>query len=191
MAAVPPPQNQMAALAEQAKRSRTFLLASGVLAILTGFVAIVVPAIFSVATAILVGILLLVLAGLLIGFAFAAEGGWQVAMRLGLAILAAIAGVYLLAAPLKGTFTLTVILAAWFFATGILRLVTAYHMRGEPGAGLVGFNGAVTLLLGILIAVSLPSSADWAIGLLVGIDFLFYGVTAISLAGAIKRAPRA
>ena len=48
-----------------------------------------------------------------------------------------------------------------------------------------------TLLLGILIAVSLPSSADWAIGLLVGIDFLFYGVTAISLAGAIKRAPRA
>jgi uncharacterized membrane protein HdeD (DUF308 family) len=191
MAAVPPPQNQMAALAEEARRSRTFLLVSGILAIITGFVAIVVPAIFSVATAILVGILLLILAGLLIGFAFAADGGWQVALRLGLAILAAIAGVYLLAAPLKGTFTLTVILAAWFFATGIMRLFTAYQMRGEQGAGLVGFNGAVTLILGLLIAVSLPSSADWAIGLLVGIDFLFYGVTAITLAGAAKRATRA
>lgn len=188
MAAVPPPVNPLADFAAEAKRSRTFLLVSGILAIITGFVAIVVPAIFSVATAILVGILLLILAGLLIGFAFGADSGGQTALRLVLAILAAIAGVYLLAAPLKGTFTLTVILAAWFFATGILRLVAAFGMRGEPGAGMVGLNGAVTLLLGILIAVSLPSSADWAIGLLVGIDFLFYGVTAIMLAGAVKKA---
>jgi uncharacterized membrane protein HdeD (DUF308 family) len=50
----------------------------------------------------------------------------------------------------------------------------------------MGANGVVTLLLGILIGANLPESSDWAIGLLVGIDFLFYGFAALAAASALK-----
>jgi uncharacterized membrane protein HdeD (DUF308 family) len=59
-----------------------------------------------------------------------------------------------------------------------------------PGAGTTALIGALDLVLGILIAEKLPSSADWAIGLLVGVDLIFSGVLLIWLArtlGAIAR----
>ena len=45
-------------------------------------------------------------------------------------------------------------------------------------------NGVLSLLIGGLILADFPSSADWAIGLLVGIDFVFFGFGAISAAMA-------
>ena len=100
-------------------------------------------------------------------------------MRLTYAALFLIAGVYLLVAPLEGTFTLTVVLAAFLIAFGLVRLYAALRGRDEQGAALVALSGAAGLVLGILIAVELPSSADWAIGLLVGVDLLFYGFSAV------------
>jgi len=41
--------------------------------------------------------------------------------------------------------------------------------------------------LGILVAVNLPSSASWAIGLLVGLDFLCFGWVLIVLANAARK----
>ena len=57
--------------------------------------------------------------------------------------------------------------------------------RGQPNAGLVGLSGALSLIVGLLIGVNLPSSADWAIGLLVGIDLVFAGwsLTSAAMAG--------
>jgi uncharacterized membrane protein HdeD (DUF308 family) len=102
-----------------------------------------------------------------------------VAVRLVYAALFLAAGVYLLMAPPEGTFTLTVVLAAFLIAFGLVRLWAALRGRGEPSAALVALSGAAGVVLGILIAVELPSSADWAIGLLVGVDLLFYGFTAV------------
>jgi uncharacterized membrane protein HdeD (DUF308 family) len=56
-----------------------------------------------------------------------------------------------------------------------------------PGAGFMIANGVVSLVLGLLIAAELPSAADWAIGLLVGIDFIFYGAAALGLAWQLGR----
>jgi uncharacterized membrane protein HdeD (DUF308 family) len=170
---------------ESLKRGWKWLMFSGVLAIVGGFVAIAVPAIASVAVGIFIG-WMLVFAGFFMLFgAISARGTGSHSVARGLwAVLCLIAGIYLLVAPLHGTFTLTVILAAWFFAIGIVRLLAWFRVRGTPGAGMVGVNGALSLILGLLIAVSLPSSADWAIGLLVGVDFLFYGFAAIMAASA-------
>ena len=107
-------------------------------------------------------------------------------VRLLLAFGAGAAGLALLLAPLRGTYTLTVLLVLWFAVTGTMRIAAAVAERGTPGAGWMGANGVVTLLLGILIGAKLPESSDWAIGLLVGIDFLFYGFGAIAAATALK-----
>jgi uncharacterized membrane protein HdeD (DUF308 family) len=60
-------------------------------------------------------------------------------------------------------------------------------MRGAPNAAIVGVNGALSLLIGLLILVDFPSSADWAIGLLVGIDLLFAGWGLLSASSLGRR----
>lgn len=89
------------------------------------------------------------------------------------------AGFYLLVFPLHGTVTLTFVLAIWFFARGILTLMYAMRWRGIPGTCIYALRGILSVTLGFLIAASLPSSATWAIGLLVGVDLIFWGVRAL------------
>jgi uncharacterized membrane protein HdeD (DUF308 family) len=108
-------------------------------------------------------------------------------IRLVLAVLMAAAGIYLLVAPLKGTITLTVVLTVWFIATGIVRLFTAFRDRGTPAAGAMAVSGGVAVVLGILVALNLPSSASWALGLLVGLDFLCFGWVLLVLANAARK----
>jgi len=174
------------ALNESLRRGRRWLLISGWLAVVAGTIAILVPAVASVATAIFIGWMLLFGAVFLLVDAFAVRDVGRMLLRLLLAFAAGAAGLGLLIAPLHGTYTLTVLLVLWFAVTGVMRIVTAVAERGAPGAGWMGANGVITLLLGILIGAHLPESSDWAIGLLVGIDFLFYGFGAIAAASALK-----
>jgi uncharacterized membrane protein HdeD (DUF308 family) len=167
---------------------RTFLVTSGVLAIIAGLVAILVPALASVGTAVFIGVMLL-LSSVAIGIgAFAVEGLGRKLLRGLIAVFTFAAGLYLLVAPLDGTFTLTVMLVIWFVAVGIARIAIGLAELGTPGAGYTIASGVVSLVLGVFIGNELPSSADWAIGLLVGVDFLLYGALALGAAWLPARA---
>jgi uncharacterized membrane protein HdeD (DUF308 family) len=174
------------AIVEAMHHGRRRLMIAGVLLIVLGLIAIVVPALASVATAIFIGWIFVVAAAYQAVDAFSAPHWGRTALRLLLALLTFAAGFYLLVAPLQGTFTLTVMLVIWFVATGIARIILGISERGVPGAGWTVLNGVVTLLLGILIAEGLPSTADWAIGLLVGIDLLFSGMALVAIAQQLK-----
>jgi uncharacterized membrane protein HdeD (DUF308 family) len=171
---------------EGLEKGRRWLVVSGVLAVIAGTVAIVVPAVASVTVALFIGWVLLFGGIVLLVDAFAVRDLGRVVMRVLLALVAGAAGLGMLLAPLHGTYTLTVLLVLWFALTGVIRIGAAIAERGMPGAGMTAVNGVVTLLLAILIGAQLPSSADWAIGLLVGIDFLFYGFAALAAASALK-----
>jgi uncharacterized membrane protein HdeD (DUF308 family) len=172
---------------EALAQNRKWLLASGILAIVAGVVAIAIPAAASVTIELFIGWLLVFSSGFQLVDAFAPpRTAGRVLVRLLYAALFLAAGIYLLVAPLEGTFTLTVVLAAFLIAFGLVRLYAALRGRDEPGAALVALSGAAGIVLGVLIAVELPSSADWAIGLLVGLDLLFYGFTAVWTAIAVR-----
>lgn len=174
------------ALNEAMKKGRRWLMISGVLAVIAGCAAILVPAVASVTIALFIGWLLLFGGIALLVDAFAVRDTGRTVLHVLLALVAGAAGLALLLAPLHGTYTLTVLLVLWFALTGIMRIGMAVAERGTPGAGWTAVNGVVTLLLAVLIGAHLPSSAEWAIGLLVGIDFLFYGFGAIAAASALK-----
>jgi uncharacterized membrane protein HdeD (DUF308 family) len=162
-------------------------MALGVIFLVVGIVAIVVPAAASVGVAIFLGWVLVFGAIVQLFSAFSVEGTASMVIRLVLAVLMAAAGIYLLVAPLKGTITLTVVLTVWFIATGIVRLFTAFRDRGTPAAGAMAVSGGVAVILGILVALNLPSSASWALGLLVGLDFLCFGWVLLVLANAARK----
>jgi uncharacterized membrane protein HdeD (DUF308 family) len=167
---------------DQLGRAWRWLMVAGWLALLVGVVSIAVPVIASVTMAIFVGWVLLGS-----GIAAAIYAISHRAPLRGLeALVALAAGFYLLVFPLHGTVTLTFVLAVWFFASGVFSLAYALQWRGVPGWWLSALGGVSSVILGFLIAASLPSSAAWAIGLLVGINLVFWGVRALLAARLLK-----
>ena len=160
----------------------------GVILASVGIVAIVVPAAASVGVAIFLGWVLVFGSIVQLFNAFSVDSTAAMMVRLILTVLMAAAGIYLLVAPLKGTITLTVVLTIWFIATGAVRLFTAFRDRGTPAAGTMAISGGLAIVLGILVALKLPSSSSWALGLLVGLDFLCFGWVLIMLANAARKA---
>jgi uncharacterized membrane protein HdeD (DUF308 family) len=174
---------------EVLRRASRWLTISGILVATGGIVAILVPAIASVAIAILIG-WVLVFAGVAMGiraFVMRARGGVLVLYMVE-ALLAVAAGACVLLFPLEGVLTLTFFLTAWLLISGAVILYVAWRWRGLPGTGWLASAGALSMLLGVLIAVELPSSAGWAIGLLVGADLVFWGVQAVLAGRAMRRA---
>lgn len=164
------------------QRSWKALMFVGIAAIVLGCIAILVPAVAAVGTAIFVGCILVAAGGFLVAAAFSAYSVGSLILRLLWAAITIIVGLWLIIEPHNGTLTLTFVLGIYFLFMGVTRITVAFVGRGQQGAGLVGLSGVASLLIGILILVKFPSSADWAIGLLVGIDLIFAGWTLTSIA---------
>jgi uncharacterized membrane protein HdeD (DUF308 family) len=94
-------------------------------------------------------------------------------------VLAVICGVIMLAHPLVSLAILTLVLAAYFMAAGVLKIVFAFQHKPMPGWGWVLFNGVVSILLGVFITYQWPFSGTWAVGILVGVDLLIGGFSLI------------
>lgn len=175
-------------LPEVVRQSAGALMGAGVLATIVGIIAIAVPPVASVSIAILIGILLLVvgIAWLVTTLQSGASTGWKITGGV-LAALLIIGGLWTLVRPWEATVGLTVILAIIFIVVGVVRLAAAFtHGRAE-GAWLIGIGGALSIIIGILIAAEFPDSAAWAIGLLVGIQFLFDGLGLIFTSLAVRK----
>ena len=168
MTTAPQPAMGAGHISHKEDSSRGLTLLAGVLALIGGAVVIVVPAVASVAMALLVGWVLVFASGALLVDAISRDGASRVAFRAVLALATLAAGIYLIAAPLEGAFTLTVMLVIWFVVS-------------------IAVSGVVSLVLGLLIANRLPEAAAWAIGLLVGVDLIMYGITAIAASFGTSR----
>ncbi len=165
-------------------RARRWLIVGGVAGLIAGIVAVAVPAIASVTVSIFIGWLLIAAGAIMISHAVGRRPV-RVTLRVIEGIVTLLIGAYIVIFPLTGTISLTFALAVWLFASGVLQVAAAARETG-PGRGLTAFSGAVSVLLGILIAVSWPSSSAWAIGLLVGIDLVFWGVRALTAAWLLR-----
>jgi uncharacterized membrane protein HdeD (DUF308 family) len=157
----------------------------GVILILLGAAAIILPGIATLATTITVGWLLI--AGGIFGLISVFQAGSQSPgfwWNLLTAIVCVLAGAVLLWNPIAGVLTLTIILAAYFLANGVTKGIMAFHYRSViPKAwGWMLFSAVVDIILGVIIIAELPGSAVWVLGLLVGINLLFTGVALISAA---------
>jgi uncharacterized membrane protein HdeD (DUF308 family) len=162
---------------------RLFLI-EGLLLLILGLLAIIVPRVATVAIEILLGWLLLIsgVIGLITTLRMrSAPGvGWaMVSAFLGIAV-----GLILLWWPLSGAVTMALILTVFFLIEGIASILYALdHKRELSGRwGWMLFSGLIDLLLAGLIFFGLPGTAAWAIGLLVGINMIFGGSALIGMA---------
>ena len=166
----------------------SWLMVLGAVMLVLGALAIIFPAVTSVSVDLFLGILLLVGgAGRLIHI-FSSRGLGDFVLRLIMALVFLIAGVFLVVRPVSGTLTLTLLLGIFLVVQGVANFVTGFlpDMRGR---GWLLFNGLLSFVLGIMIWTGLPSSAAWAIGLLVGIFLIFDGWALMMLAWELHSHP--
>jgi uncharacterized membrane protein HdeD (DUF308 family) len=163
----------------------------GIAAIVIGCIAILLPELFTLGAAVFIGIVLVIVSAFLAAAAFAAHGVGSFLARLAWALLTFVVGLWLVLEPHNGSLTLTLVLGIYFLLMGITRVTVAFLGRGQPNAGWIGLSGICGLIIGILVLAKFPSSADWAIGLLVGIDLIFAGWSLISVAQVGKEVSRA
>ena len=149
-----------------------------------GATAVVLPPIATLAVTILFGWLFLVsgVIGLFTSFWMRhAPGFWWSLLS---AVLGIIVGAMLLGSPLTGAFSLTLVLIAFFVIEGVVSIMFALdHKRELSGQwGWMLMSGLIDLVLAVMIFVGLPSTAAWAVGLLVGINMIFGGTALIAMA---------
>jgi uncharacterized membrane protein HdeD (DUF308 family) len=169
--------------ADDMRRAHGWLIVAASCALMAGLISIAVPIITSVTIAILIGWVLLIGGATMGAHAFSDRAALK-----GLeALVTFLAGLYILLFPLSGTVTLTFVLAVWFFAGGLLSLASATRATNRLEATMAFFSATISMLLGVLIAVELPSSAAWAIGLLVGVNIIFWSIRAIGTAQILKQ----
>ena len=165
-------------------------LAEGLLLLVLGLVAIVIPPLATLAVTILFGWLFLIsgIIGLVTTFWMrSAPGFWW---SLASAALGVLAGGYLLAQPIAGALSLTVVLIAFFIVEGVASVFFALDHRRELSGqwGFMLVSGIVDLVLSVMLIAGLPSTAVWALGLLVGINMVFGGMALVAMALHARKA---
>ena len=163
-------------------------LIEGIILVILGIAAIIVPVIATLAFTIVIGWLFLIsgIVGLFTTFYMrGAPGFWWSLIS---AVIAIAAGVVLLYRPITGTLSLTFVLIAFFVIEGIVTIMYAIDHRTQLSGrwGWMLASGIVDLILAGIIFAGLPGTAAWALGLLVGINMVFGGTAMIGMALAAK-----
>lgn len=152
-----------------------WLFTLGVAMIVIGVAAICLPIVATLAIEIVIG-WLLIAGGIVHGIhAFSARQWGGGLMNVLAAILYVVVGFMLLAHPVAGVLTLTILLASFFFVEGIFKIIMSLEMRSMTNWGWLLASGLIALALSAMIWMGWPATAAWVIGLLVGIDLIFGG----------------
>ncbi|QRO03017.1 DUF308 domain-containing protein [Archangium violaceum] len=104
-------------------------------------------------------------------------------------ILSLVVGALVLARPGAGLVALTLLMAGYFFASGLFRSITSLADR-YTGWGWDFAYGIVSVALGAIIFAQLPYSSLWALGVVVGVEILARGVSLMAGSLAVRGAMR-
>lgn len=160
-----------------------WILILGALLIVGGLMAFIKPFAASL-TAVAIAGSILTLGGIVqLWIAFqdtGSRGARLVSAILGLLILAF--GISLLANPLAGIVSLTLLIAGFFLAMGVLRIWLGLHLRARRGWGWMVASGVVSFGLGIAVVLAVPNAAGGLLGLFLGVDLVSSGIGATALA---------
>ncbi|MGR3637741.1 MAG: HdeD family acid-resistance protein [Shimia sp.] len=158
------------------------MLIIGILSVVLGFVALANPFGASVTATFIAGWSFVFLGGIQVIASFGAPsaGGKIFGVIFGLIALAI--GINILQEPLQGMLTLTFVAGIMFLLSGITKAWFGFSgAEGTPRAALY-LSAIVSLVLGAMVLSNFPQSAAVILGVLLAVELLSNGISAIALA---------
>ncbi len=162
------------------------LIGMGILFIVLGMIGIAGQTLFSFVTVNVLGAFLIFGGAIQFAHALQSKGWKSVSIQVILAILYVAAGIYTWAFPIPALEAITLWLAAIFFVTGFLRLISAFQHRHFREWFWLVLSSAISILMGILIMNGYPESSLWLPGLLIAIELLLQGWSLLFLGLAAR-----
>ena len=164
------------------------LIWMGLLMIVLGSIGVFAETFFSIASISLMGGFALAAGIMQALHALQAKGWKSVSIQLVFALIYVAIGVIVWISPVAALEGVTLYMATLLFATGGLRLVTAFQHTQFSGWFLPLVSAALSILLGGLILAGWPDNSVWVPGMLIGIELLLQGWSLFFLGLAAKNA---
>jgi uncharacterized membrane protein HdeD (DUF308 family) len=169
----------MEAIPHRSSRS-SFILA--IILIVLGLLAITLPTVTSIGAVKVLGWLIIFDGFAQLVHAFQSEGVGRIAWKILVAALYLAGGAYLLANPLLGIAGLTLVLAIFFLAEGVMDLIAYFATRRNDRSVWLLLHGILSVFLGLMIWRQWPSSSLWVIGTIVGVSMFISGFSRLFMA---------
>lgn len=164
-----------------------WIVALGVVYIIAGFVALGSIAIATVASVLVVGVMMIIAGVAELINAFQVKSWSKFLIWALLGVLYIVAGFVTFENPLLAAALLTLVLGASLVASGIMRIILAFSMKRETPWIWVAVSSVITLLLGLLILAHWPINSVYILGLFLGVDLIAAGAGWIGLGLGLHR----
>jgi len=158
----------------------------GILTIIFGILAMMMPFISGESVLLLIGILVMAGGVMRMIWAFKASSLGKGILVFIIGLLTLLAGFWIITEPFIAAGALTIVLSVYFFVDGFAEIIAAFSL--SEGKGWLIFDGVLTVILGVLLYVGFPFSGPLAVGVLLGIKLLLAGITMLTVGSAAKQA---
>lgn len=152
------------------------------LSIVGGVIALMNPVFASGIATVMVAWLFILFGVLQVFAGFRVEGAGSKIWTILLGALAVYLGITILGHPLQGMMALTTMIAILCLAGGISKVILSFALEDRRFFWLVLVSGIASLAIGIIIFMNWPVSAVSALGILLGVQLLSDGVSALAMA---------
>lgn len=169
------------------KSSWVWLAILAVISIIGGLLALLNPFAATLAATLMAGWAFAILGVIQIVQSFQLRGWAGFLWALLFGVLSLLVGIALLANPLAGMVSLTLLVAVLFLVTGVIKLAYAFSLRPVSGWGWVLASGILSLALGLMIAADFPWAAVSVLGILLGVELLSNGVLFLLVALGLRK----
>ncbi len=171
-----------ARIEQHIREHRGWYIFQGVAFLVAGLLAAILPAATVLSATLIIGAALLVTGVLQFIASFQSRSHWWAFFS---ALLSIATGGWMLWMPLFAALALAIVVAAFLSAEGILEILLAFEFRPARNWGWMLASGLATLVLSIFMWSGLPVLSVVYLGLLIAINFIFYGVSLLMLAGSL------
>ncbi|CAI9121072.1 HdeD family acid-resistance protein [Brytella acorum] len=167
-----------------------WLIAIGCLLIVLGVLAWIDAVFTTLASVVLIGVLMVFGGVAQLAQAFAqnqvsSSNKWFMALA---GVLYVLGGLLVIEEPVTGSVFVTAFLAGCLIFSGIARAAWASGHRYLSNWWGMLLSAIITLLVGALIFMTLPWSGLWLLGTLIGIELIFAGAAMVGIGTAASRA---
>ena len=170
------------------QRASRWVLILGIVMIIAGVLAVFAPGPAALATSLFLAAMFILGGAAQIAHAVATRThdgfGWKLLSGVAMGALGVLFAVF----PVAGIASLALLVGALLLANGVCSVMLAFRLRPKKGWGWVLFDGALSVVLAVLIAIGWPATSIPIIGLLTGFALISGGVWRIVLARALHGA---
>lgn len=166
---------------------RTTFIIESILLIILGMVAIALPFYATLSVELLLGWVLLLggIVQLYKSITTIKEPGGVLSLVTALIYIAVAA--LMLIYPLTGILTLTLLVGIFFLLEGIAKIAISFELKPAQNWGWLLFSGIIALIMAGIIIYGWPATSLWVIGLLVGINMVFFGFSLLAIVSSLPK----